>query len=42
MRSDGYQSAQLWLRSDDHRLCIPIIYISKVTLGTVGDAADDA
>ena len=30
----------LWLRSDDHRLCIPTIHISKVTLGTVGDAGD--
>ena len=32
--------AMLWLRSDDHRLCIPVIHISKVTLGTVGDAGD--
>ena len=40
MRSGDYQSrgsllARLWLRSD-----IPIIRISKVTLGTVGDAGD--
>ena len=45
MRSDGYHSrgwlpVMLWLRSDDHRLCIPITHISKVTLGAVGDAGD--
>ena len=42
MRSDDYHSrgslpATLWLSSDDDRLCI---HISKVTLGTVGDAGN--
>ena len=38
-RSDHYHScgSMLWLRSDDHRLRIPIIDISKV-IGTVGAA----
>ena len=45
MRGDDYHSrgslpAMLWLRSDDRRLCIPIIDFSKVTLGTVGNAGD--
>ena len=48
MRSDDYHHpdhrcwrtllAMLRLRSDAHLLCILTIYISKVTLGTVGDS----
>ena len=45
MRSDAYHSrgslpAGLWLRSDDHRPCTPLIDISAVTLGAVGDAGN--